>query len=394
MKTPIDSFNNTATIPALFRSFFIAGFESSTHLNGSRKRLDLTAATHHDKFVKNDYKQLRENGIRVAREGLRWHITEPRLGCYDFSSLIPIINAAKYFDIQILWNICHFGWPDHIDIMSPTFPQHIAQFSRAFAEFLIRKLHVVPYFAPINEISFLSYVGGDEGAINPFLRNQGNDLKKQLVRATISTMNAVWSVVPEARFLHIDPVINVVAHPSKPTDRYEAEIQRLLQYEAWDMIAGHVCPELGGHQKYLDIIGVNYYIHNQWYHSVKNGERTHKFDPLDWKSDPNYRPFRVILAEVYDRYKRPMFVAETGAEDDARAPWLGYVGREVFETCKAGIPMHGICLYPIVNHPGWEDDRHCKNGLWDYPDKNGNRKVCDQKLLTELHRLQLIFDKR
>jgi hypothetical protein len=37
--------------------------------------------------------------------------------------------------------------------------------------------------------------------------------------------------------------------------------------------------------------------------------------------------------------------------------------------------VHGICLYPIVNHPGWDDDRHCYNGLWDYPDAHGAREI-------------------
>jgi hypothetical protein len=32
-------------------------------------------------------------------------------------------------------------------------------------------------------------------------------------------------------------------------------------------------------------------------------------------------------------------------------------------------------LYPVVNHPGWDDDRHCYNGLWDYADANGDREI-------------------
>ena len=39
----------------------------------------------------------------------------------------------------------------------------------------------------------------------------------------------------------------------------------------------------------------------------------------------------------------------------------------------AGAPVEGVCLYPVVNHPGWDDDRHCHNGLWDYPDARGER---------------------
>ena len=28
-----------------------------------------------------------------------------------------------------------------------------------------------------------------------------------------------------------------------------------------------------------------------------------------------------------------------------------------------------------MNHPGWEDDRHCYNGLWDYADTSGARDM-------------------
>lgn len=37
--------------------------------------------------------------------------------------------------------------------------------------------------------------------------------------------------------------------------------------------------------------------------------------------------------------------------------------------------MEGLCIYPILNHPGWDDDRHCHNGLFDYAEVSGNREV-------------------
>ncbi len=40
---------------------------------------------------------------------------------------------------------------------------------------------------------------------------------------------------------------------------------------------------------------------------------------------------------------------------------------------------------PIVNHPGWLDDRHCYNGLWDYPDDQGEREIY-QPLAIELRK--------
>ena len=47
-------------------------------------------------------------------------------------------------------------------------------------------------------------------------------------------------------------------------------------------------------------------------------------------------------------------------------------------------------LYPIVNHPGWVDDRHCHNGLWDYADENGVREIYEP-LAMELARQQTDF---
>ena len=58
-----------------------------------------------------------------------------------------------------------------------------------------------------------------------------------------------------------------------------------------------------------------------------------------------------------------MFISETGAEDDARASWFDYIADEVENAISLGVPIQGLCLYPILNHPGWDDDRHCHNGL-------------------------------
>ena len=71
----------------------------------------------------------------------------------------------------------------------------------------------------------------------------------------------------------------------------------------------------------------------------------------------------------------------------ARAGKPAGEGREVSAARRAGAALHGLCLYPILNHPGWDDDRHCYNGLWDYPQPDGSRDVY-QPLAAELARQQ------
>ena len=44
--------------------------------------------------------------------------------------------------------------------------------------------------------------------------------------------------------------------------------------------AAGLWPELGGQEKYLDIIGVNFYPHNQWFYNLKGFRRIRKFTPI------------------------------------------------------------------------------------------------------------------
>jgi hypothetical protein len=87
-----------------------------------------------------------------------------------------------------------------------------------------------------------------------------------------------------------------------------------------------------------------------------------------------------------------MFVAETGIEDEARPQWLRYICQEVRAAMREGAQIEGVCLYPIVNHPGWDDDRHCYNGLWDYANEKGEREIY-QPLAQELHEQVLFFER-
>src|SRR5436853_6267557 len=155
-------------------------------------------------------------------------------------------------------------------------------------------------------------------------------------------MEAIWSVSPEARFVHVDPIIHVIASQKRPEEQPDAEAYRLSQFQAWDMLAGRLWPELGGQERYLDILGANYYPHNQWFYDIKESKRSHEFQPLT-QDHALYRPLREILREVYTRYRRPMFIAETGAEDDTRPGWFRYVYEGAAAAMDEGAPLEGIC---------------------------------------------------
>lgn len=335
----------------------------------------MIAATGHDRFARKDYGRLRRAGIETARDGVRWHLVERSPGRYDFSSLLPMVRAARDAGVQVIWDLGHYGWPEDVDIFRPQFVDRFADYARAVARLVADETDEPPFFSPVNEISYWSWAGGDSAHLDPYGTGRGFELKAQLVRACLAAVDAVWSVSPRARILHTDPAIHILPNPQKPGTHAEGEGYRMAQYQAWDMIAGELWPQLGGDERYLDVVGVNYYPYNQWIYQGPSVER----------SSPLYRPFREILAENHERYGRPILLAETGAQGDDRAPWLAYVGEEVRAALRQGVPVHGICLYPILDYPGWDDDRHCETGLWGYPDARGERSL-HEPLARELER--------
>ncbi len=348
-----------------FRSFIQGGFECATHKNIHKTRIDVTESSRHCEFVSQDYARLREVGIKTIREGARWHLIEKQLGRYDFTSLERLYESAEREGVEIILDLMHFGWPDFVDVFSPDFIAQFADFACATARFLKRwglKEHLI---IPINEMSFLAWAGGDEGLINPHQRGRGGELKRQLASAAISASKVFLDELPTVRLLSAEPVIHIVGREEVAGDCLAAERHRLAMYEATDMLTGRLCPELGGMPEYIDVIGVNFYSRNQW---------VNHSGPLT-RDDARYKPFHKILAEVWERYNKPVLVSETGTEDDERPSWFEYVSGEVTAARRLGVPVEGICLYPILNHPGWDDDRHCCNGLWDYADESGAREI-------------------
>lgn len=359
----------------LFNSYFMGGFECSTHRTNEGKRLDLIAATKHDEFAELDYLRLLNLGMKTARDGVRWHLIEKEPYRYDFSSLENQLQAVQNTGIQIIWDLFHYGFPDDLDIFSENFIERFTWFSVAVVEFISSKTDQTLFVCPINEISFFAWAAGEVGIFCPYARNRGDELKYRLVKASLSAIDAIREVKSDTRFVQTDPAIHVTA-PKKSLKHHQtaAEKYRLSQFHALDMLCGKRQPELGGEAKYLDIIGLNYYSHNQWrFPSRRKIQRGHS----------EYRPLHKILEEFSNRYQRPMFIAETGIEDDLRAEWFRYVCEEGKTAANLNIPIDGICLYPVVNHPGWVDNRHCHNGLWDYADKNGEREI-HQPLADEI----------
>jgi hypothetical protein len=72
-----------------------------------------------------------------------------------------------------------------------------------------------------------------------------------------------------------------------------------------------------------------------------------------------------------------------GAEGTARPAWCHYIVHEVLAAPRSGVDVGGLCLYPVLDYPGWLNDRTCETGLLGIPDQDGQRQFYEP-LLAEL----------
>jgi beta-glucosidase/6-phospho-beta-glucosidase/beta-galactosidase len=377
--------------PPLLPGFLMAGFECSTPINRDRRRVDELALTQHDRYVREDYRLLRDHHLTVARDGIRWHLID-RHGRHDFASALPFVEAAEAEGITVIWDLFHYGYPDDLDPFHPDFINRFADYCYAFARLIARRSDAIPFYTPVNEMSYFAWAGGDEGMFAPYLTGRGSELKRLLARTSIAGMNAILCVDSRARFVHCEPITRVVAPHDAPHLQDEADYFNYhFVHEAWDLIGGIKEPELGGTPRHLDLLGINYYGHNQWEH-----QRPMNILAPD---DPRRLSFSELLLMLHNRYRRPLIVTETSSHGDYRASWLREIGEECLTALKLGVDLHGLCLYPILDMFDWHtpyDRQPLRMGLWELcevEDSDCLERHAHTPTLEELNRLKKRFER-
>lgn len=346
-----------------FKSFWMAGYECTDKLNVFGSRVDFLKLTGHLDMLEEDYDNLSLFKMKTVREGIRWSQVEKKPFEYDWTTVETMIRCGIKKGIQQVWDICHFGYPDDLTPFHPLFVNRFAALCKSFVRFY-RTLDPVNtlIITPINEVGFLSWLGGDRGATVPYLHNYGWQVKYELMKAYITAIEAIQEEDNNTRILTTEPLVNMVA-PLNPTDDQLRNAQRSHedQFQVLEMLSGRMCPELRGRPEYLDLLGFNYYYNNQWI--TGSGEY------LSWKNednDPRWKSLSDLLKDVYGRYNRPIVLSETSHPKEDRPQWIEFITEECCKLLNMHIPLFGVCWYPIIDRPDWDHlfPWH-QSGLWD-----------------------------
>jgi hypothetical protein len=337
----------------LFRSFWIARFDAADHLPGIRNAGSLDVDEYRAR-VEADYATAVEAGIACVHESIGWRRVA-RGGDFDFETVTLRADAAQRAGLQVVWTLCHDGWPDDVDIGSDEFVDRFRELATALARLLAPYADAEPpIYAPIHEISFLAWALAETGLVAPLrtdLRKRGYVLKQKLVGASLAACDAIRAIDPRARFLHIEPETSVVAG--------DARARRALLFRAFDMLTGTLDPELGGDPSYVDVVGI---------HCHRGAH--------PWRGTPDAASSAIreippvavhrLLEDVYARYRRPIVIAESSPGPAGRVAWLREIGEEIGKALERDVPIVATCLSRVVERPAWEDPRYWRGRrLWD-----------------------------
>lgn len=358
-------------------TFRIGGFECADQQNAFGIRVDLAKASGHVQYLNEDYALLKDLNIKTVREGIRWSLVEKEAYVYDWSYVDTLIDAGHNQQVQIVWDICHFGFPDDLTPLHPMFPRRFAHICEGFVRHYRSRVPTGPLIiTPINEVSFLSWLGGDVRGTSPYAVNLGWEVKYCLMKAYIEGIEAMKRIDPTVRIMTTEPLIHIT--PGFTTDVDEilrSQAAHNAQYEVLEILSGRMCPELRGKPEYLDIIGVNFYYNNQW---VRENHET-----LPWGEippHPLWQPLNNLVEEVYLKYGRPIVISETSHPGEDRPLWIKMIGEECQNILSKGIPLWGCCLYPVIDRPDWDHlEVWHRSGIWDIFNSETLQRVVHQE---------------
>ena len=341
----------------------MGGFECTDQLNAFGNRVDFLKLTGHLGQLADDYRKLNILGVRTVREGIRWSHVEKAPYVYDWTAVKGMIDTARAQGVQQVWDICHFGFPDDLTPLHPMFARRFAALCRAFVEFYrTQQPGGALIVTPINEVSFLSWLGGDVRGTSPYCAGQGWEVKYRLMKAYVEGVEALRSADPGVRILTTEPLVYITHRAGACLEeKMRARAHHEAQFQVLDILAGRMCPELRGRPEYLDLLGFNFYYNNQWVLAP------HEF--IDWREercDDRWIPLNQLLQQAHGRYQRPIVLTETSHPKQDRPRWLEMIAVQCLQAISEGVPLQGICWYPLVDRPDWDhlDDWH-HAGIWD-----------------------------
>ncbi len=340
------------------RPIEILGSFESTYMPGHDR--DVLETTDHVGRWREDLLLLEDMGVTRLRYPIRWHRIEQTEGRFDWAETDEVLGYLRVNGFRPIVDLVHHtSYPAWLTdgFADPRFGPAYLRYVEAFA----RRYPWIEEYTLFNEPFATLFLCGHEAIWPPYrsgmksfvdmLANVLPPLAEasRLYRELLPSARHVWNdscehhlgldesgrsyaeYANERRFVVIDAFLGRAYDPEGPFGRFlhEAGGERLLGIE-------------GGS---IDVLGLDYYAHNQWTFSVEGGTT----------NCPDPKPFADLITEYWDRYRLPCLITETNIRGHTsdRATWLKYVLEQSEVARDRGIPIEGLCWFPFIDSTDW-----------------------------------------
>ncbi|HUR48899.1 MAG TPA: family 1 glycosylhydrolase [Acidimicrobiales bacterium] len=337
---------------------FIGAFESTYQPAHDR---DVVETTEHDVRWRDDLRLLASCHVKQLRYPLRWHRIEPEPGQFDWSHTDEVLGYMQDNGFEPIVDLLHHtSYPLWLgDFTSPEFGSAFLRFCEAVAH----RYPWLPAYTVCNEPFTTFLLCGQEGVWAPHHRGLRGliRLAQNVFPAVTEATRLLKGLLPEAEHVHVEATERHTwtgaAGESfaqmtndrrffftdllvgRPIDTDRPFVRDLLQAGGeglLDIDAGHI-----------DVLGLDYYAHNQWHWTGPNGKGTNM--------PPDPASLADLIVEYWDRYQLPIILGETNIRGFAsdRASWLKYTLEQCEAAAGRGVDMRGYCWFPFIDSADW-----------------------------------------
>lgn len=384
-----------ATVPLDGGPEWWAGVECTVNRVGDRYADQLRRSGHHERA--SDLDLLAALGVRALRYPVLWERHAPDgVERADWRWSDARLHRLRALGLRPVVGLLHHGsGPRHTSLIDPGFPAQLAAYARACAE----RYPWVRDWTPVNEPLTTARFSGLYGHWYPHGTNEATFHRALLhqVQGTILAMEAIRSVIPEARLVQTEDLGRTW---STPRLAYQAAFDNERRWLSLDLLTGRVTPDhplarflldrgvseaelawLREHPCPPQVLGINHYLTSERYLD----ERLERFPPAthggngrDAYADVEaVRACAIlgpqgILREAWQRYRLPLAVTEVHLHctREEQLRWLLEVWRAGCALRAEGIPFLAITAWAAFGSYDWtslltRDDGTYEAGLFD-----------------------------
>ncbi|WP_210481285.1 family 1 glycosylhydrolase [Naasia sp. SYSU D00948] len=321
---------------------------------------DVIETTEHDKRWREDLLLVTDMGITRLRYPIRWHRIEEVEGVFDWSETDEILEHMRDLGLRPIVDLVHHtSYPAWLTdgFADERFGPAYLRYAEAFA----RRYPWVEEYTLFNEPFATLFLCGHEAIWPPYRSGLESfvDLLVNVLPPVAEASRLYRELLPSARHVwndscerHIGTDASGQSYADLANERRFAVLDAFLgrPYDTEGPF-GRLLHESGGERLLgieggsVDVLGLDYYAHNQWTFSIEGGTTT----------NPDPTPFADLIQEYWERYGLPCLVTETNIRGHTfdRATWLKYVLEQCEIARDRGIPIDGLCWFPFIDSTDW-----------------------------------------